>query len=35
MTENETLFGMDLAQLTALCNELGMPRFAARRSPRS
>ena len=34
MTENETLFGMDLAQLTALCNELGMPRFAARQLTR-
>lgn len=30
MTENETLFGKDLAQLSGLCNELGMPRFAAR-----
>lgn len=34
MTENETLFGMDLAQLTTLCNELGMPRFAARQLTR-
>lgn len=34
MTENETLFGKDLAQLSGLCNELGMPRFAARQLAR-
>lgn len=34
MTQSETLYGKDPAELAALCSEMGMPRFAAKQLAR-